>query len=186
MDREYRVLNKQVFTKDYFQIVPIRNMDQLDIMKWRNEQIYHLRQNKPLTELDQSHYFTRTIANLFNQEKPNQILFSYVENGKCLGYGGLVHINWVDRNAEISFIMDTQLEKEYFSHHWSTYLSLIEEVAFKELQLHKIYVYAFDLRPHLYTVLEHNGFIKEAELKEHCYFNDAYKSVIIHSKWNKL
>ncbi|CAM4200256.1 GNAT family N-acetyltransferase [Cytophagaceae bacterium 50C-KIRBA] len=186
MDREYRVLNKQVFTKDHFQIVPIRNMDQLDIMKWRNEQIYHLRQNKPLTELDQSHYFTRTIANLFNQEKPNQILFSYVENGKCLGYGGLVHINWVDRNAEISFIMDTQLEKEYFSHHWFTYLSLIEEVAFKELQLHKIYVYAFDLRPHLYTVLEHNGFIKEAELKEHCYFNDAYKSVIIHSKWNKL
>jgi RimJ/RimL family protein N-acetyltransferase len=186
MDREYRVLNKQTFTKDQFQIVPIRNIDQLDIMKWRNEQIYHLRQNKPLTEQDQSHYFASTISNLFNQEKPNQILFSYVENGKCIGYGGLVHINWVDRNAEISFIMDTQLEKEYFSHHWSIYLNLIEKVAFNELQLHKIYVYAFDLRPHLYTVLELNGFIKEAELKEHCYFHDAYKSVIIHSKWNKL
>lgn len=186
MDLEYRVLKKQVFSKDHFQIVPIRDKDQLDIMKWRNEQIYHLRQNKPLTKQDQSNYFSNTISNLFNQDQPNQILFSYVENGKCIGYGGLVHINWVDRNAEISFIMNTELEKDNFEKHWSIYLNLIEEVAFKELQMHKIYVYAFDLRPHLYPVLEHNGFIKEAELKEHCYFNDAFKSVIIHSKWNKL
>lgn len=186
MGREYRVLKKQVFTKGLFQIVPIRDNDQLDIMKWRNEQIYHLRQNKPLTEQEQRNYFSNTISNLFNQDQPNQILFSYLEGDTCIGYGGLVHINWVDRNAEISFIMNTKLEKDNFEKHWSIYLNLIEEVAFEELQLHKIYVYAFDLRPHLYTVLELNGFIKEAELKEHCYFNDAFKSVIIHSKWNKL
>lgn len=186
MGREYKVLKNQVFTKGLFQIIPIRDTDQLDIMKWRNEQIYHLRQNKPLTEQEQRNYFSNTISNLFNEDQPNQILFSYIEDGKCIGYGGLVHINWVDRNAEISFIMDTKLEKDNFEKHWSTYLNLIEEVAFTELKLHKIYVYAFDLRPHLYTVLEINEFIKEAELKEHCYFNDVFKSVIIHSKWNKL
>jgi RimJ/RimL family protein N-acetyltransferase len=187
MNRAYLALKKQVFTNGHFQIVPIRDIDQLDIMKWRNEQIYHLRQNKPLTELDQNYYFENIIANLFNQERPNQILFSYVENGKCIiGYGGLVHINWEDQHAEISFIMKTELEKEYFSFHWSTYLKLIEEVAFKELKLHKIYVFAFDLRPHLYDVLVQNEYVKEAELKEHCYFNQKYKSVIIHSKWNNV
>ncbi|MHA8104559.1 GNAT family N-acetyltransferase [Aquirufa nivalisilvae] len=182
MDREYRVLKKQVFTKGLFQIVPIRDSDQLDIMKWRNEQIYHLRQNKPLTEQDQSHYFTNTISNLFNEDQPNQILFSYLEAGKCIGYGGLVHINWVDRNAEISFIMETKLEKDNFDKHWSIYLNLIEEVAFKELKLHKIYVYAFDLRPHLYVALENVGYFLDARLKKHCLFENEYKDVVIYSK----
>ena len=185
MDRVYRVLNKQIFTKGQFQIVPIRNIDQLDIMKWRNEQIYHLRQNKLLTEQDQSHYFSNTIANLFNQEKPNQILFSYLENGICIGYGGLVHINWVDRNAEISFIMNTELEKDNFEKHWTIYLSLIEVVAFKELHLYKIYTYAFDIRPHLFKTLEKNMFVEEARIKQHAKLENQFVDVIIHSKFNE-
>jgi hypothetical protein len=184
MDRAYLVLNNQIFKNGSFKLVPIRDMDQLDIMKWRNEQLYHLRQNKPLTELDQKNYFSNIVAILFQQYKPLQILFSYLDGDKCIGYGGLVHLNWLDQNAEISFIMNTELEQDYFSFHWSTYLKLIEEVAFKELNLHKIYVYAFDLRPHLYDVLAQNEYVKEAELKEHCYFKKKYKSVIIYSKWN--
>jgi hypothetical protein len=49
--------------------------DRFDIMKWRNEQIYHLRQDKPLTAEDQEYYFSNVIASLFEQAKPNQILF---------------------------------------------------------------------------------------------------------------
>lgn len=184
MERTYIVLTNQIFQKDQFKIVPIRDLDQLDIMKWRNEQLYHLRQQKPLIELDQKKYFSNVVAHLFQEDKPQQILFSYLDGEKCIGYGGLVHINWVDKNAEISFIMATEVERENFSNHWSTYLNLIEEVAFKELKMHKIYVYAFDLRPHLYTVLIQNGYVKEAELKEHCFFNQEYISVVIHSKWN--
>ena len=184
-ERAYLVLKNQVFNKDSIKLVPIRDMDQIDIMNWRNEQIYHLRQTKPLTELDQKNYFSNIVANLFNQDKPQQILFSYLDGEKCVGYGGLVHINWVDKHAEISFIMNTELEPEYFLFHWSTYLQLIEEVAFKELSLHKIYVYAFDLRPHLYPLLEAMGFREEARLKEHCYFNGTYLDVVINSKINQ-
>jgi RimJ/RimL family protein N-acetyltransferase len=184
MKRVYLVLKNQIFQNDQFKIVPIRDMDQLDIMKWRNEQIYHLRQNKAITEADQKKYFSNVVTDLFQQEKPQQILFSYLEGDKCIGYGGLVHINWVDLNAEISFIMNTELEQQNFSFHWTNYLNLIEKVAFQELNLHKIYVYAFDLRPYLYDVLVQNDFVKEAELKEHCNFNQKFISVIIHSKWN--
>ena len=180
----YIVLNKQIFSSGNFSIVPIRIDDRFIIMKWRNQQIYHLRQNKALTESDQKIYFSNVVAQLFLQEKPEQILFSYLEGDKCIGYGGLVHINWADLNAEISFIMNTELEQQYFSFHWSTYLKLIEKVAFQELNLHKIFVYAFDLRPHLYEVLVQNDYVREAELKEHCNFNQKYISVIIHSKWN--
>ncbi|WP_435262772.1 GNAT family N-acetyltransferase [Tenacibaculum sp. nBUS_03] len=180
----YKALNTQSFSKENYSIVPIRFKDRLKIQKWRNEQMYHLRQTKLLTEEDQNSYFENIISKLFLQEKPNQILFSYLEDNKCIGYGGLVHINWTDKNAEISFIMKTSLEKEHFNFHWKTFLNLIEQVAFKEIELHKIFTYAFDLRPHLYLALEKNNYKKESILKDHCFYNNEFKDVIIHSKIN--
>ncbi|MDP2158860.1 MAG: GNAT family N-acetyltransferase [Flavobacterium sp.] len=180
----YKILQHQVFTKENFSIVPIRFEDKLKIMQWRNEQLYHLRQQKPLTEIDQEQYFTTTVAQLFEQEQPNQLLFSFLENEVCIGYGGLVHINWVDKNAEISFIMNTSLEAERFHEIWMAYLQLLEQVAFQELSFHKIYTHAFDLRPHLYVVFESAGYLEEARLKEHCYFENKFIDVVIHSKIN--
>ena len=124
----YKVLNKQVFSSGNYSIVPIRMEDRFDIMKWRNEQIYHLRQDKLLTPENQDYYFQNVVDKLFNEDQPNQILFSFLENGECIGYGGLVHINWIDKNAEISFIMDTRLENERFVEIWNESLSLIEKV----------------------------------------------------------
>ena len=127
--------------------------------------MYHLRQDKPLTEKSQENYFNGTLARLFDQEKPNQILFSYLKNDKCIGYGGLVHINWIDKNAEISFVLNTEIEKEQFEYHWLNYLKLINQLAFEELQFHKVFVYAFDLRPHLYQAIEKGGLIEVNELE---------------------
>jgi len=181
----YKILNNQIYDSGPFSIVPIRFQDRFDIMNWRNEQIYHLRQSTIIKKDDQENYFNNVICNLFNQEKPNQILFSFLEKGICIGYGGLVHINWEDQNAEISFIMNTKLEKNRFHEIWTSYLNLIESVAFYELKLHKIFVYAFDLRPHLYEVLENSNYTKEAILKEHCFYNNKFIDIIIHSKINK-
>ena len=116
--RKYKVLDIQEFEFGEYKLTPIRHQDRFDIMKWRNEQIYHLRQSSPLTEEVQDKYFNEVISNLFNQELPNQLLFSFLKNDKCIGYGGLVHINWIDKNAEISFIMDTSLEAESFKENW--------------------------------------------------------------------
>lgn len=178
----YKSLNKQTFSEGQYSIVPIRFEDRLAIMNWRNEQIYHLRQHKILTESDQTNYFNTVVNKLFDKEFPEQLLFSFLENSTCIGYGGLVHINWIDKHAEISFIMNTTLEKDHFQSYWGLFLNLIEDVAFNELKLHKIFTYAFDLRPHLYKAIEEAGFKKEATLKEHCFFNNEYKDVIIHSK----
>ena len=180
----YKCLKQQKHTLGDYSIVPLRYEDRFSIMKWRNEQIYHLRQARPLTEEDQQRYFDNVVAKLYDNPKPDQILFSYLEKGVCIGYGGLVHINWIDNNAEISFIMDTCLEKEHFAEHWSNYLTMLKDLAFNDLGLHKIYTYAFDLRPHLYTMLEANGFKREATLKDHCLYQGEYKNVIIHSIWN--
>jgi RimJ/RimL family protein N-acetyltransferase len=62
------------------------------------------------------------------------------------------------------------------------FLSLIEQIAFEELQFHKIFTYAFDLRPLLYIALEKSSYTKEAVLKSHTYFNNEFIDVVIHSK----
>lgn len=180
----YKVLNRQIFTFGNFSLVPIRFEDRYDIMQWRNEQIYHLRQNIHLTKEDQDAYFQNVVAKLFCQEKPNQILFSFLEDGLCLGYGGLVHINWVDLNAEVSFIMKTDLEITRFQEIWISYLKMLDEVAFGTLELHKIFTYAFDLRPHLYETLIKANYEQDARLKEHAIFNSKAIDVVIHSKIN--
>lgn len=162
--------------------MPIRLEDRHLIMKWRNEQIYHLRQAQPLTADTQNRYFDCNIRSLFKQVNPDQFLFSYLKGDVCVGYGGLVHINWIDKHAEISFIMDTELESLHFQEHWQRFLQLIEELGFQELKLHKLFVYAFDLRPHLYSALQAANYFLDARLKDHCCFQGKFKDVVIHSK----
>jgi RimJ/RimL family protein N-acetyltransferase len=182
---KYKCLVRNDFKKKSFQIVPIRYKDRFDIMKWRNQQIYHLRQSKPLTKEVQNTYFKKTVQSLFSNTNPNQILFSYLKNDICIGYGGIVHINWIDKNAEVSFLMNPEEDKVNFELNWSIFLELIEQVAFQELNLFKLYTYAFNVRPNLYSVLERSNYYKEAILKKHCLFGEKLIDVYIHSKMNQ-
>ena len=178
--RNYNCLKTNLFEVNGFSLVPIREQDKLAIMKMRNEQIYHLRQNKLLTAEDQDNYFSSVISKLFETDQPDQILFSCLENDIFVGYGGLVHINWIDKDSEISFIMNTKSEKMHFYKYWNIYLKLIEDVGFKDLNFNKLYTYAYDLRPHLYEVLEDFGYSKEKEII------DNPIKIIIHSKYNQI
>lgn len=179
---QYKALRNQVLTSGDYSIVPIRSEDRFLIMQWRNEQIYHLRQNRQLTIEDQDYYFKNVVSKLFDQDKPDQLLFSFLKDEKCVGYGGVVHINWADQHAEISFILDTSLEKCFFESYWKIFLKLIEQVGFLELNLHKLFTFAFDLRPNLYKAIESVGFSKEAVLSQHVVFESQFKDVVIHSK----
>ncbi len=181
----YKSLSNNQFVLGEYTLLPLRSEDKFLIMKWRNEQMYHLRQTKLLTEEDQENYFNNIIKQLFTEEKPNQLLFSYLQKGTCIGYGGLVHINWLDKNAEVSFLMNTANEKEFESEHWTNFLKLIDKVAFNELNFTKIFCYAYDVRPHLYKHLLANNYLLEARLKNHYLLDDKYYDVVIHSKFRE-
>jgi RimJ/RimL family protein N-acetyltransferase len=178
--RLYNCIEKNIIIDGKYSIVPIRDEDKFLIMKWRNEQFYHLRQSKILKKNEQLEYFRKVVSELFEKEYPDQLLFSYLENEVCIGYGGLVHINWIDKNAEISFLLKTELENEFFEAHWSLFLKMIEKVAFIELNLRKIFTYAFDLRPRLFKLLEMNHYFLDARLK------DQFIDVLIHYKINPI
>jgi RimJ/RimL family protein N-acetyltransferase len=182
----YKCLRKNNFAFNDFTIEPLREAVKYSIMQMRNEQMYHLRQSALLTEEAQDQYFENVVSGLFAQENPDQLLFSFLKSGEFIGYGGLVHINWLDKYAEISFIMKTEFEAANFEYFWINYLKLIEKVAFEEMHFHKLFTYAFDVRPHLYKVLEKAGFNEEARLKKHHLFGNTFVDVLIHSKFNSI
>ncbi len=181
-NRKYKSINKQVFSVGNYSIVPIRNKDKYLILQWRNEQMYHLRQQELLTKKNQDTYFNNVVAKLFDQEKPEQLLFSYLYNDICIGYGGLVHTNWQEKTAELSFIMDTKLEDKSFEKQWLIFIHLIEKVAFNELNFDTIFTYAYDLRPHLYPVLEKADFVQQKVLPNKIIVDNQPIDVLIHQK----
>ncbi|MCM8774729.1 MAG: GNAT family N-acetyltransferase, partial [Candidatus Omnitrophica bacterium] len=108
MNMRYTVLKNNIFKSQEYSLVPLRKEDMLLIKKWRNDQIIILRQRKPLTDEDQINYYNQVVLPSFSQMKPNIILFSYLKKDECIGYGGLVHIDWDNRKAELSFLMNTE------------------------------------------------------------------------------
>lgn len=179
----YKCLKQKVFNLGTFSLVPLRCEDKFEIMKWRNQQMDILRQNVPLTIEKQELYFATIVNNLFSQDRPLQLLFSFLENDILIGYGGLVHIDWESKNAEVSFITATErnLAKEQFLIDWKIYLDLLKKVADTHLNFVKIYTYAYDIRPNLFIALNESGFIEEARLKKHIAINNKLCDVLIHS-----
>ena len=72
-------MSKSIFTTNEYKLIPIRYNDREAIRNWRNEQIHLLRQSKELTSKEQDNYFETVVANLFVQENPKQLLFSFLK-----------------------------------------------------------------------------------------------------------
>jgi RimJ/RimL family protein N-acetyltransferase len=179
---KYKVADHAVLGTEALKIAPIKYVERTAIMEWRNAQLDILRQEEPLTAEQQDDYFRNTIAPQFEQDEPEQLLYSYFYQGEHIGYGGLVHIEWNKRKAEISFLLKPDVGQEEFAIHWMNYLELVEDLAFDDLNLNKIYTYAFDLRPHLYPILEKSGFMLELRLPGEHDVNGKKVDALIHQK----
>ena len=179
--RAYKCVHKSEFKSGNYKLIPIRDEDKYAIMRWRNEQINVLRQKQPLTKEQQENYFATIIADLFKQEKPGQLLFSFLENDILIGYGGLVHIDWESRNAEISFLTETKrnIDKNQFLSDWCNYLQILKYMVREHLKFIKIYTYSYDLRPLVYDALLKEGFVQEARLKNHVIVDNKLYDVVI-------
>ena len=189
LKRSYKCLTNQSFSINDYTLIPIRDEDKYDILKWRNEQIDILRQSNPLTEEQQNLYFKTVVSQLFEQEQPTQILWSLLLKGKLIGYGGLVHIDWENKTAEISFLTETQRNKDVniFIEDWVNYLSLIKQLADIYLNFNSIFTYAYDIRPNLYVALEKSGFKETKRIKDFIEINNELKDVVIHTFYfNKI
>lgn len=178
----YRCLSRQAFSQGSYQILSLRKEDIFLIKDWRNEQIDVLRQKSPLTDDDQLDYYNNVIHNTFEQRQPTMILFSYLEGGKCIGYGGLTNIVWEHQRAEISFLIETSRvgNDELYERDFFNFLQLMKQVALADLGLNRLFTETFDIRPFHISILEKSGFRLEGRLKQHVKIAGQFVDSLMH------
>ncbi|MBD3214277.1 MAG: GNAT family N-acetyltransferase [Candidatus Lokiarchaeota archaeon] len=94
---------------------------------------------------------------------------------KLIGLGGLNHINWYNRTANIFMQIG---ELDYWSQGIGTEAAkLIVDYGFLELNLHKIYAGVLSKNVGSWSCAEKVGFIQEATLKEEAYVDGEYLDV---------
>ena len=113
---------------------------------------------------------------------PNNYMFVIedLKNKELIGAAGLLYINWIIRSADFSFYIgkdDKYIDKEGYAEDAS---KLLIEYAFKNLNLHKIWMelYEFDNKKIDFFTKNFN-FKKDGLLRDNCFENGRYRNSII-------
>ena len=186
-EQGYVCLKQQSFALGEYTISPVQDNHIESIRLWRNAQRDVLRQKNSIEPEQQAKYFSLNVWPDMALPHPSNILFSMFCDGKLIGYGGLVHINWSDKRAEISFLLDPSRtgDANFYESDFSTFLRLLKEIAFRILKLHRIFTETYNIRPHHIKTLELNGFLREGVMKDHVIISNAFVDSIIHGCLNK-
>ncbi len=178
----YHCMQRHYFSKDALIIMPIQPSHIEKVRQWRNAQMDILRQCHVITKSEQVEYYNNIIWPDMKNEHPKNILLSIFENDMLIGYGGLVHIAWEHRRAEVSFLLNPECvsNKERYTRIFSQYLHLIKKLAFEVLGLEKLCGETYAMRITQITILEATGFIREGVLKKHVVIDGKRVDSVIH------
>jgi RimJ/RimL family protein N-acetyltransferase len=163
-------------------IRPIHAEDMEAIRQWRNAQLDVLRQSQPITREEQERYFTTHVRKSMASAHPPQILVSCFEGDRHIGYGGLVHIAWEHKRAEVSFLLDPgrTADPALYRRDFSTFLRLIRELAFRKHGLARLFTETYAMRTAHIAILEESGFVREGVLRHHVWIGGRPVDSIIH------
>jgi len=159
----------------------IKYNDIFKIKEIRNEQMDVLRQSKELTDKDQENWYNNVILPSY-KDQTKTLNFTILYENEFIGYGGLVYIDYVNKNAEISFLVkkertiNTNIYDDDFTH----FLKFITNYAYNNLNLHRLWTETYEYRKFHISILEKNMFKREGVLKHSIYVDNIYYNSIIH------
>lgn len=184
--RQYICLPTTPLKVGSFSLVTVQEEHIESIRQWRNAQMDVLRQMEPISPDQQVRYYKEHIWPTLDRPNPRQILLSFLEGGRHIGYGGLVHIAWGHRRAEVSFLLDPVLAADIPTHcrYFALYLGLVKQLAFSILGLHRLHTETYALRTDLIRELEANGFYREGIMRDHVRINGLAIDSLIHGCLN--
>ena len=158
----YRFFPSLAVSRGRYALRAITWEDRINIRRWRNEQISVLRQRESLSLKEQNQYFRDVIAKQMLLPRPAQVLVGYLEDNSLVGYGGLVHIQWERKCAEVSFLTETgRNTEEGFRSDWFRFLDMVIEIAIEGLSLKRLTVEVYSIREDVETFIKEYGFVQE-------------------------
>ena len=176
---KYSFLKFNDYSFENYTLLPLRYEDISKIKKWRNDQISVLRQNKILTDADQENYYQELMKKSFFNPKPNEILFSFLLDDTCIGYGGMVYVDWDKKTAEISFITETKRANlnEIYQNDFTAFITILFRISFSELLFNKLTTETYGIRTNTLRILDQLGFqLKKIDKKKILINNEMYDS----------
>jgi len=181
---QYRILKNNRYDIEKYRIEAIRKEDIQKIRTWRNQQINVLRQKELITENEQNEYYNDIIKKSFNEDNPKLMLFSFILEDRCIGYGGITNIDWKNKNCELSFLLDTNRihDNNTYERDFTVFLNIISKITFNELGFNKIVTETYDIRLYHVQVLEKNRFYLVKRIKNEKSINGLMIDVLIHSR----
>lgn len=152
------------------------------IRQWRNAQMDVLRQREPISPEQQRRYFDTEVWPTLRMPHPPQLLLSFSHAGRPIGYGGLVHIAWPHRRAEVSFLLDPArtADPAAYAADFGAFLTLLKQLAFGPLGLQRLWTETYATRGHHIGVLEANGFAFEGRLRRHVILDGQPVDSLLH------
>lgn len=178
----YKSMPRPELRRDAFSVRAVAPEHIEAIRLWRNAQMDVLRQVAPISPAQQEAYYAAHVWPAMALDEPQNILLTFFEGEQAIGYGGLVHMAWEHRRAEVSFLLDPALASapETYARYFSAFLDLIKEFAFDDLGFHRLFTETYAMRAHHISVLEANGFRLEGVLKHHVMIGGRPVDSLIH------
>lgn len=181
----YRVMSQRPVLSDGPVVVRAIEPEHIEpIRRWRNAQIDVLRQTRAITPEEQIAYFERVIWPDKGTDHPSNILLGLFENGRIIGYGGLVHIAWDYRRAEVSFLLATEIAQDdgRVSTLFATWLRHMQGLAFDDLGLSRLTTETYAMRALHLRVLDEAGFQREGLLRQHVRVGGRPMDAVVHGR----
>jgi 2-polyprenyl-3-methyl-5-hydroxy-6-metoxy-1,4-benzoquinol methylase/RimJ/RimL family protein N-acetyltransferase len=178
----YACLRRQRISYRGYTIRPVQLSDIEFIRQWRNAQMDVLRQKNEISAIEQFSYYEKRVWPTMTDPHPPQLLLAYLINDELIGYGGLVHIDWENRRAEVSFLVDPirTTDVQVYAQDFSAFLQLIKTLAFDDLRLRRLFTETYATRKFHISVLESSGFALEGVLQQQVIIDDRPIDSLIH------
>lgn len=151
--------------------IEIEDLEQL--RDWRNQPDFrkNFREFRELGMYHQEAWFQKT------QESRNDFMFGIVanENGRLIGAGGLLYIDWLLRSADFSVYIGQNQEYLKVDGFGGDAVDALLDYGFNTLNLNKIWMelYEFD-NAKIDFFTNHKGFEVDGRLRDNCFSNGRY------------
>lgn len=140
----------------------LRQVEEKDLAilkQWRNDWAIRsvTREYRLLTDADQAQWY-ESLA----KKPPEHLMFVIESRGVRLGCCGLTYIDFKNRNAEVSIYIGEEVQREKGV--GGSVLRMLEDYAFGELGLHKIWAEVYSWNTASQKLFESFGYALEARI----------------------
>lgn len=162
-------------------IISLRAIEEKDLeilksLRNHSKTRLHTREFRLLSNLNQKNWFRQ----LFIDNPPKNIMFVIIKKQKIVGITGLTYIDWKNRNAEISIIVDPSIKNNKKILKQS--IKMILDYGFGELGLHRIWAEIFNIANDRIQLFEEMQFVYEGTLKEKLWRDNKWFDSRIYAK----